>query len=821
MIDQDIPNLWATRFGLALTPLFEANEASVSGSHHVLLDGGYGSFALSVSEEQIWNDRIPADWSWSSNLQHHVTVTDREVAVVRWDKPTPELLTRSSVESQIDSFYAYLASDRVKSNQRVVDFMLTVFRRVRSLVANARIEDDRSTDAYLALLARAIGRSHAVDSQSDVHAVSHPDGEELLRRLPESAVGEILYDITNQQSSGLPVTLIPSLAVRHAGSEIFQEAHFELLRAPSPDLFGYVGPAESRQITRGGAHFTPPALARSIVEQTLAQLPDLANRERLAILDPACGSGAFLHEALRTLRRSDFKGKVTIFGRDTSRPSVSMARFVLKNAVADWTPPGGCEIEVEQGDSLTLHLPPSDLVLMNPPFVSWLALTPEQRQKMQDVLGHRLNGRGDFSMAFVTRALAALRPGGAMGTLLPGSLLTLKAADAWRRDVLDTVDLRFIASLGDYGLFTHAQVQIAAAVFAKKSLETERRDSVVALVTSNDSEVTGNALRTLRIAGHAQVDFSDGNSWHLFRTSAENLRHRVTWRLTSPRTETALNRLLESGRVVALSELFDVRQGVRTGLNSVFLLTTEQVEALPAREHKWFRPAIMNESIRNGQIVPGLLVFYPYTQQGLAITSEDQLVQALPHYFKKYLEPARNRLEQRTNIVQSKRQDWWGLSRRRSWGLKSKPRLLSKYFGGPGGFVTDFDARYIVVQGFAWFPKWEIPDEDSETRVENYNLPIKVLLATYAAIMNSRLFSRLLGVYSPHVAGGQFDLSPRYVNDIPIPNVQALATDERACHLIARLAELGSRPRLSDSDWRVNTNRLAIEIYGNKIFDQV
>ena len=127
MTDQDIPSFWAAHFGLALTPLFEANEASVSGSHHVLLDGGYGSFALSVSEEQIWNDRIPANWSWSSNLQHHVTVTDREVAVVRWDKPTPELLTRSSVENQIDNFYAYLASDRVKSNQRVVDYMLTIF----------------------------------------------------------------------------------------------------------------------------------------------------------------------------------------------------------------------------------------------------------------------------------------------------------------------------------------------------------------------------------------------------------------------------------------------------------------------------------------------------------------------------------------------------------------------------------------------------------------------------------------------------------------------------------------------------------------------
>ena len=234
MIVQDIPSIWAARFGLAPVPLFEAEETSVPGSHHVMLDGGYGSFVLSVSQERIWKDRISVDWSWSSNLPHHVTVTDREVAVVRWDKQTPELLTRSSVESQIDAFYAYLASDRVKSSQRVIDHMLRIFGQVRSLVANAGIEDHRSIDAYLALLARAIERSRTVRTSLDACTVSHPDGEELLRTLSKPGVDALLDNIANQQSSVLPFTFIPSLAVRHAGSEIFQEAHFELLPGFQP-----------------------------------------------------------------------------------------------------------------------------------------------------------------------------------------------------------------------------------------------------------------------------------------------------------------------------------------------------------------------------------------------------------------------------------------------------------------------------------------------------------------------------------------------------------------------------------------------------------
>ena len=59
---------------------------------------------------------------------------------------------------------------------------------------------------------------------------------------------------------------------------------------------------------------------------------------------------------------------------------------------------------------------------------------------MQDVLGHRLEGRGDYSMAFITLALEALAPGGVLGPLLPASLLTLEAAEAWRKDLLYQAD---------------------------------------------------------------------------------------------------------------------------------------------------------------------------------------------------------------------------------------------------------------------------------------------------------------------------------------------------------------------------------------------
>lgn len=803
----DIADRWAQTFGLAIAPLFESDEIKGSDRHHVLLDGGYGSFAMSVGVEKMWKSSEPAEWCWSSNLPHHVTITDTEVGVVRWDKRKPELLTLTSVENQIDAFYSYLNADRIQSSKRVVEHMLNIFRRVRSLVADADLDDDLTVDAFLAVLI------HALSGKTSFREVDSQAGRALLSVLSQPGIESIREDFSLTLLAGQRLSFFPELAVRHAGSVIFQEAHFELLRASSPDLFGFTQPAQSRQVTRGGAHFTPPALARSIAEKTFAQIDDLHSREKLVILDPACGAGAFLHEALRTLRRLRFSGSVVLVGRDISKPAMSMAKFVLEAARADWAPKGGCDIDLEIGDSLSLALPTADVVLMNPPFISWSALSADQREQMAAVLGHNLQGRADFSMAFVTRALNALKKNGVIGTLLPASLFNLQAADAWRRDLLDQADLRFIASLGDFGLFSYALVQVAALVLSKQ--QPFGRQDAIALVTDNSAEATGNALRALRRFESDSYSNDRSDPWRLFRLPVKKLREQSTWRLVAPHIEISLRDLLDSGRALPVGSLFDVRQGVRTGHNPSFLLTSDQLEQLPLRERKWFRAATTNDSIVNGQIRSRHWIFYPYDDDGLAIKTEQQLAKAVPSFLKKFLTPERETLSKRANIIRGNRPDWWGLSERRSWALSKEPRLISKYFGGPGGVATDLDCQYIVVQGFAWFPKW-IEDDNFQDDVAG--LPTRALLAAYAAIMNSKFFGKLLEVFSPHVAGGQFDLSPRYMNAVPLPNLPALI-GRGFSRTLNRLAALGYDPKPSDVEWQLSVDRMVIDLYGGDIFE--
>ena len=72
MIDQSLGSQWSERFGLARSPLFSLEQHGGGGTHDVLLDGGHGSFGLSVIDEPL-SAAAAAGWAWSSDLPHHVT----------------------------------------------------------------------------------------------------------------------------------------------------------------------------------------------------------------------------------------------------------------------------------------------------------------------------------------------------------------------------------------------------------------------------------------------------------------------------------------------------------------------------------------------------------------------------------------------------------------------------------------------------------------------------------------------------------------------------------------------------------------------------
>jgi adenine-specific DNA-methyltransferase len=810
MTQSEVPLAWSRRFGLALAPLFEAGETVDAEEHHVLLDSGYGTFALSTSDRELWREADPASWAWSGDIPHHVTVTPSKVALLRWDRPhDPRVFRRVGVERGLDRFYEFLMDDRLRSTKTVVDHLLSFFRRVRSLSHAAQIPDVRTTDVFLAALAKMI-QSHEAQEAPGAFGLAE-DAFELLGGLNPDGISAATDEVSGPSRSLSLLQLNPALAVRHAGGQLFQEAHFELLRAPtSVGLFGFIEDPEVRQTRRGGTHYTPPALARVLVEQALSALTGVTTREALTLCDPACGSGAFLHEALRALRRIGYDGHLTIIGQDISEAAVAMARFALRMSLRDWAPRGGFDLQLRAGDSLgELGIPQADITVMNPPFVSFGAQTEQQREQLKEAIGSAGTARGDLSMAFVVRALEVLNAGGVLGTLFPASLLSSKAGTSWRWRLADAGDIRLLASIGDFGLFTYAQVQTACAVIRK---EAPRANSeFTALVTGNDTRATGEALRWLRKVENLPpaTPVSDAD-WWLFPVPSAVLKERSTWRFPSPGNERALHALREA-QVSTIAELFDVHQGIQTGLNEAFLLTQEEWRRLPSGERRYFRLATMTDSIQNGLVVRPYRLFFPHTTSGPLFANEALLRGAVPTYFKLFLEPHRERLAARAAIRRANRFDWWGLMHHREKSFSDKPRIISKFFGAEGAFVCDYDAAYLVVMGHLWLPR----DQLKESNIEA--LDLRAILAAYVALFNSSPFVKLLEIFAPHVAGGQFDLSQRHVAQIPTPDLRELSLDPERGRVVSELAKSGGTINLADPSWRSRNNELVTSLYGSQI----
>lgn len=91
------------------------------------------------------------------------------------------------------------------------------------------------------------------------------------------------------------------------------------------------------------------------------------------------------------------------------------------------------------------------------------------------------------------------------------------------------------------------------------------------------------------------------------------------------------------------------------------------------------------------------------------------------------------------------------------------------------------------------------------------------MLGAYAALFNSNVFVKLLEIFAPHVAGGQFDLSQRHVAQIPTPNFRELSLDLERGRIVSELAKSGHTIDLTDPSWRARNNELVTNLYGPQI----
>jgi predicted RNA methylase len=623
----------------------------------------------------------------------------------------------------------------------------------------------RSLRALLHLLASAAaGSENPLTSNLAQWGLSKAVGESLA--LMSAATWQPLYN--DLCGLGRYDAYPPDfdLVIRHASGAVFQDAHLEAQISRTRWLEGLEGPAfiDPRTVpNETGIYFTPAALARTLAEEAVRDAP--IDGRPLTLFDPACGSGELLKECLRQLRQRAGIGRVRVIGWDKSVAAVDMARFVLSWESRAWLA-DQVEITVEQHDSITDGYWPTDvdILIMNPPFKAWSLMTMQERDAVTQILG--ASYRPNLAMAFARRALTALSANGVLAMIAPNSLLESESGRDTRTEISEYLDPRLVARLGDQSYFARALVDAGLYVGKRKSTSSPRKPAAVLWADSRQNSVNY-ALRGLRRWRGAEVEPIKGDGFWVY------LRNDVAingdpWIARGYDAWVRFKSVQRGTRLRPASEVFHIRQGSRLG-NDVFVVSRKYVQSLTKREQLLFRPAVMNPSVIDGKVNADCYVFYPYTEGLPAIVSEEQLKSSVPKYYEDRLRPAKKAL---SSLSQSNR-NWWDLLRPRSWQHPRAIKIVSKYFGGSRAFAFDATGDFVVVVGYAWLLRRGAVARGITSK--------EIYLATLA-YLNSGVAHDLIEYMSPQVAGGQLDLSSKYLNNLPVPDLAQVPP--------ARLAEL-------------------------------
>lgn len=223
-----------------------------------------------------------------------------------------------------------------------------------------------------------------------------------------------------------------------------------------------------------GIYYTPQFIVNFILEETL--VPTLRDNQDVSVLDPACGSGAFLVESFQKIVRAkkastDFEAKKAIlvkqiFGLDNDAQALRIATFSLYLALLEDLDAGFIRLQIDNhapilpsligynllhGNTLTddriFQNQTFDCIVANPPWGSVPDDTDaEHRQERAAIGGKGVSGQNpdyrdvsDFqrSQAFLLRVSKWATPATMLGLIVNNSVFLNENAQPFRHTFLE------------------------------------------------------------------------------------------------------------------------------------------------------------------------------------------------------------------------------------------------------------------------------------------------------------------------------------------------------------------------------------------------
>ena len=491
-----------------------------------------------------------------------------------------------------------------------------------------------------------------------------------------------------------------------------------------------------------GVVYTPLPLVRFVINRAVSAHGGQGSRW----LDPACGDGRFLAEAVQRIAgwvgREALPRRVetSLFGFDVDARACDEARAGVRAAVEAISGPQADDFFVHNvhcADFLTTDAAEwnaFDLIVGNPPYVSAEHLDAETKAALSARFATAW-GRLDLYGVFFEQALTFLSPAGCLSFITPDKFLASKSARPLRRLIASRFSVRSVDRFDRHDLFPGVAT-VPAVTVIERPLAKDRAP-VAPLATWWDVDDAGVPAR--RSPGTTLQTAVDGRPWVCAPPAAKA-------RLTVP-----------------LGELTSrISAGLATGLNDCFVVDAATAAGL---ESRLLRPAVRGRDVQPQTVLDsGLQLIFPY-REGPGGATQLVKLDDVPR-IAQHLARHRERLGQR-HCVRVWKKAWYDLHDPVVCDLAQVPKILlpdlarsSRFAFDPGTVVPLHSAYYMLVKATS---------------------PLSA--TALVALLNSPALERVLLERAPIAKSGYRRLRAQFLRDLPIPvlntHEQCVLTSDR------------------------------------------
>ena len=504
---------------------------------------------------------------------------------------------------------------------------------------------------------------------------------------------------------------------------------------------------------------------------------------RIRVVDPACGSGAFLVAAFDLLDAEyrqaneqiqaitgnpdlfDISREIlngNLYGVDLNPESIEITKLSLWLKTAQYGKPlESLEASLHVGNSLITDNDYTDrpfdwrtsfadvfaeggfdVVLGNPPYVRMELLKPIKPYLEQHYAV--ASERADLYYYFYELGLSLLKSGGRLGYISSSTFFKTGSGERLRRHLQAKAQMKTLVDFSDIQVFEGVTTYPAIAVMDR--IEVPDNDAGVRFLVLEKSLPESLAATFSQQAGLIPQSQLGVDGWQLEANDAA-----------------ALRRKLCSGHPTLKSTYGSPLYGIKTGLNRAFVIDRsirDQLIADDARSAELLKPFLEGKDLKKWRSEPQNLWLIYIAKNRIDIDDYPAV--------KQHLLPFREALEKRAT-----KQAWFELQQAQEAYAPGMalPKLIYGHFSPEPLFSHDADGHfsndksYIIPSG-DWF---------------------------LLALLNSRPLWYLLSGMAPKVQGGYHEVRVQYVETLPIP--KASSEIHGQLETLAKSAQLAAEAR--------------------------